>query len=184
MKLTKWILLAAISAIATNCYAQKVAVGYDKSIDFSKYKTYTWAQPAMPPVRPVLFETVCGRTEVELQSKGLTKLLKDGELTLIPSGGIGFGFAGEASTPYSPTYGGAPPVLNATMWTGPTGTSSAGVYVTEGTFMLTFVDRATNTVVWSGSVRQNLDIEKKNKSLELANKAVTKLLHKFPPKKK
>ena len=184
MKAKQWIFVAAICAIAASSFAQKVAVGYDKSADFSKYKTYTWADPPMPPARPVLFETVCGRTEVELQAKGLTKLPKDGDLTLIPSGGIGFGFAGEASTPYSPTYAGPPPVLNATVWTGPTGTSSAGVYVTEGTFMLTFIDRATNTVVWSGSVKQNLDIEKKNKSLELANKAVTKLLDKYPPKKK
>ncbi len=69
------------------------------------------------------------------------------------------------------------------MWTGTTGYSTAGVFEAEGTLVLTFVDRASNKVVWSGSVRQKLDIEKKNKSLELANKAVIKLLKKFPAKK-
>jgi hypothetical protein len=69
------------------------------------------------------------------------------------------------------------------MWTGANGTSTAGTYVPEGTLLLTFVDRASNKVVWSGSVKQKLDIEKKNKSLELADKAVIKLLKEFPGKK-
>ena len=55
-------------------------------------------------------------------------------------------------------------------------TFAAGACVPEGTLVLTFVDRASNKVVWSGSVKQKLDIEKKNRSLELANKAVLKLL--------
>ncbi len=177
------LLLALVALPVTNAFAQKAKVGYDKETDFSRFKTYTWAEPAMPPVRPMLFEMVMGRVETELQQKGLTRVDKDGDLTVIPAGGIGFGFAGEASTPYSPTYGGPPPVLNATMWTGTTGSSTAGVSVAEGTLVLTFIDRASNKVVWYGSVRQKLDIEKKNKSLELANKAVTKLLKEFPGKK-
>jgi hypothetical protein len=66
------------------------------------------------------------------------------------------------------------------MWTGSTGPSSAAVYVTEGTLILTFIDRTSNEVVWSGSVKQKLDMEQKNKSLELADKAVIKLLREFP----
>jgi hypothetical protein len=120
---------------------------------------------------------------MELQSKGLTKVTTDGDLMLVPSGGVGFGFAGGASTPYSPTYGGPPPTLNAGMWTGSTGPSSAGVSVQEGTLVLSFIDRGSNKMVWSGSVTQKLDIEQKDKSLELAKKAVTKLFKQFPGKK-
>ena len=58
-----------------------------------------------------------------------------------------------------------------------------GAYVSEGTFALTFVDRATNKLVWSGSVKQKLDIEKKHESLALADKAVIKLLNNFPSTK-
>lgn len=173
-------LLAVISLTAICCFAQKVKVGHDKATDFSKFKTYAWAEPAMPPTRPVLFEAVVARVEVELASKGLTRIPKDGDLTLVPAGGLDFGFAGQAGTPYSPTYGGPPPTQNATMWTGSTGPSTAAVYVTEGTLVLTFVDRASNQVVWSGSVKQKLDLEQKNKSLELADKAVIKLLRRFP----
>lgn len=173
-------LLAVISLTVTVCFAQKVKVGHDKATDFSKFKTYTWAEPAMPPTRPVLFEAVVARVEVELASNGLTRILKEGDLTLIPAGGLDFGFAGPVSTPYSPTYGGPPPTMNSSMWTGSTGPSTLAVYVTEGTLILTFIDRVSNKVVWSGSVKQKLDIERKNKSLELADKSVIKLLRRFP----
>ena len=163
--------------------AQKVKVGYDKATDFSKFKTYSWADPAMPPTRTALFDAVIGQVEIQLEAKGLAKVPKDGDLILTPSGGVDYGFAGVASTPILPTYGGPPPSLNGGMWTGATGPSSAGTYVTEGTLALTFVDRANNKVVWSGSVKQKLDIEQKNKSLDLADKAVIKLLKQFPGKK-
>jgi hypothetical protein len=177
------LLLAVISLGTTNAFAQKIKVGYDKGTDFSKFRTYTWAEPAMPAARPVLFEAVVARADVELQSKGLSRVPSGGDLTIMPSGGVDFGIAGEATTPYSPTYGGPPPALNGTMWTGSSGPSGAGTYVAEGTLVLTFVDRGSNTVVWSGSVKQKLDQQKKNKSLELADKAIIKLLKEFPGKK-
>ena len=137
----------------------------------------------MPPSRPVLFEAITARVDIELKQRGLTKVPTDGDLKVMPAGGVDFGFAGEAGTPYSPTYGGAPPALNATMWTGSGGTSTTGIYVQEGTLNLTFVDSTINKVVWSGSVKQKLDVQKKNKSLELADKAVIKLLKQFPGRK-
>ena len=57
-------------------------------------------------------------------------------------------------------------------------------YVPEGTLVLTFVDRTSNKVVWSGTVSEKLDIANKKKSLELVDKAIAKLLKQFPPKGK
>lgn len=54
--------------------------------------------------------------------------------------------------------------------------------VPEGTLTLELIDRAANRVVWSGTVNQKLDLEKKSKSLEVASKAVSKLMKRFPPK--
>jgi hypothetical protein len=54
--------------------------------------------------------------------------------------------------------------------------------VPEGTLALEFVDRATNKMVWSGTVSQKLDIENKKKSLDLIEKSIGKLLKQFPPK--
>jgi len=177
------LLIAGVLILSLPCVGQKVKVGYDKGTDFSRFKTYSWTEPAMPATRPVLFEAVVARVDVQLEARGLTKVPQDGDLALTPSGGVDFGFAGVASTPILPTYSGPPPSINGGMWTGAAGPSTAGSYVPEGTLVLTFIDRANNKVVWSGSVKQKLDVEQKNKSLELVDKAVIKLLKEFPGKK-
>lgn len=176
------IALCVLAMASLSCFAQKVKVGYDKATDFSKFKTYNWTEPAMPVTRPVAFEAVVARVDVELQAKGFTRVSNDGDLILTPAGGVNFGFAGVASTPILPTYSGPPPSINGGMWTGATGPSTAGSYVPEGSLVLTFIDRVNNEIVWSGSVKQKLDLERKNKSLELIDKAVIKLLKRFPKK--
>ena len=164
-------------------FAQKVKVGYDKTADFSKYKTYTRAAPTMPPTRPVLYSTVVDSIDNEMSSKGLTKVDKDGDLTMITAGGVEYGNNVAAGTPMIGTYSGPPPSMNATMWTGAEGPSTLqGPAVPQGTLVIELVDRSTNNVVWTGSVSQKLDIEKKEKSLELVGKAVVKLLKQFPPR--
>lgn len=185
VQLNRSTLLAGLlmAACATSGLAQKVKVGYDKSVDFSKYKTYTWAQPAMPPTRPLLYETVVSSIDHELTLKGLQRTDKNGDLELIPAGGIGFGTNVSTGTPMSSTHTGPPPTTNATMWTGAEGGGALLPAVPDATLLLEFVDRSANQIVWSGAVTQKLDIERKTKSLDLAVKAIAKLLKQFPPKR-
>jgi len=178
-----WILAFIVLAFVTSGFAQKVKVGYDKSADFSKYKTYTWAKPQNPVTRPLLYDTVVGTIDDELKAKGLERVETNGDLTLIAAGGIEYGSNLAAGTPILPVYGGPPPDINATMWTGGNPSAvTAGPLVAQGTLVLEFVDRGENKVIWSGNVRQNLDPEQKNKSLDLVGKAIVKLLKGFPPK--
>lgn len=183
MKNGRYWLLALIVVFATTlCFAQKVKVGYDKGTDFSKYKSYTWAKPQTPVTKPLLYETVVGTIDQELNAKGFRRAEENGDLTLIAAGGIEFGSNLAAGTPILPIYGGPPPDMSATMWTGAKTASAIGPLVAQGTLILEFVDRNENKVIWSGRVMQNLDPEKRMKSLELAEKAIVKLLKGFPPK--
>ena len=51
--------------------------------------------------------------------------------------------------------------------------------------MTTFeVCSSANRIVWTGTVREKLDIEHKKKSLERADNAIVKLLKKYPPDRK
>ena len=68
------------------------------------------------------------------------------------------------------------------MWTGANGGQGELMpAVPEAGLQLQFIDRTANEIVWSGTVTQALDPQDKAKSLELATKAVTKLLKRFPP---
>ena len=179
-----WLALLMIMLPIRTVFAQKVQVGYDKSVDFGRYKSYTVAQPAVQPSRQLLYASILGSVDHELKAKGLARTQSEGDLVLIPEGGTEFGLNQAAGTPISPTYSGVPPALNATMWTGAAGYApSVGTFVPEGALRLDFVDRAANKVVWSGTVKVKLDIERKSKSLELIDKAVVKLLKQFPPDK-
>lgn len=167
------------------CFAQKVKVGYDKATDFGKFKSYTWAEPEMPPTRPLLYASIVGSIDSELEAKGLVRTENNGDLILIPAGGMDFGINVAAAAPIIPTRGGPPAAIDGTMWTGSNGFSNLmAPYVPQGTLVLTFVDRGANKVVWAGTVTEKLDIEKKDKSLQLIDKAIVKLLKQFPPSKK
>jgi hypothetical protein len=186
IKLLLFFLIAAIAT--TNALAQKVSVGYDKSADFSKYASYTWAEPERTPSRPLLYASIVGSIDHELKAKGLTRTDSGGDLILIPAGGIEFGLASVAGTPISSTYGGAPPAIDATMWSGAGGAGQlsnlTAPTVPEGTLVLNFVDRKPNKLIWTGTVRQKLEMENKTKSLDLIDRAIAKLFKQFPPQKK
>ena len=176
-----WVFIAAFPVIAL---PQKVKVGYDKGTDFTSFKTYSWAQPAMPVTRLLLYQSIIGSVDTELKAKGLARVARDGDLVLLPAGGTEFFTNTAAGTPILPTYGSQPPSIDATLWTGATGPSNLmAPYVPEGTLVLTFVDRVSNKAIWTGTVTEKLDIENKKKSLERVDKAVIKLLNRFPPKR-
>jgi len=175
--------LLLLTGIATSLSAQKVKVGYDKSVDFSNYKTYSWAEPTTPVSRPLLYTMVVGSIDSELEKRGLQRVDKDGDLIVASGGGIEFGTNAAAPTPILPSYAQPPLAPDSTMWTGDTFVvNRTSIYVPQGTLQLQFVDRSANKIVWNGMVFQKLDMEKKSESLKLVTKAIVKLLEKFPPK--
>ena len=180
-----WLLLLLTIFPLPNAFAQKVKVGYDKSADFSKYTSYTWAKPEASPQRPLLYMSLVGSIDQELKAKGLQRVESNGDLTLIPASGMEYGLNTGAGAPITLGYSGPPPAIDATMWTGTAGPSNLmAIAVPEGSLVLSFVDRSVNKVVWNGTVKQKLDPQNHEKSLELINKSITKLLKEFPPKNK
>lgn len=179
------LLCSLMAVLSIGAAAQKVEVGYDKGADFLKFKTYTWAEPSVPSTRPLLYARIVDSVDFQLEGKGFTHVNSDGDLVLVPSGGMEFGLNVAAAAPIIPSYSGPPAAVNATMWTGAAGGSNLmAPYVPEGTLALTFVDRAANKVIWSGTVKDKLDMNQKDKSLQRVDKAIAKLLKRFPPQQK
>src|SRR5947199_6244541 len=101
-----WLVGILVTGLSTSCLAQKVKVGYDKRADFSKYHTYAWAKPQMPATRPLLYDYAVTTIDIQLEAKGLKRAEQDGDLTLIPAGGMEYGSNLPAGTPISSVYGG------------------------------------------------------------------------------
>jgi hypothetical protein len=168
-----WFLALLILVGLTNVgTAQKIKIGYDKSADFSKYKTYTWAKTDHPIERPQLYQLVVQTIDQDLNARGLARVESNGDLTLTAGGGIDFGYnmPATAGLDTGMVYGtDVAPVLLAPL-------------VAKGTLVLQFVDRSATKAVWRGTVIQKLDPEQKDQAVILAQKAIDKLLKDFPPK--
>src|SRR3974390_1607742 len=87
------IFLAVVTICSTCGFAQKVNVGFDKSADFSKYKSYTLQEPSTPISRPLLYASVVGSIKHELETKGLAGMEHNADLTVIAEGAIDYGLS-------------------------------------------------------------------------------------------
>ena len=177
-------ILLAAGMLYAGCFAQKVETGHDKSVDFSKYKTYTFTEQQTTG-RPILYMTVVSTIRSELESKGLVSADKDGDLTVIAAGSFNYGLNSDAGFTSDSCANCKAPLRDPMEWTGrmaPPG--GGGSPLPRGVLELQFVDRAANKLIWAGTVVQKLDPEKKQKSLEKAHAAIQKLLADFPPKNK
>jgi hypothetical protein len=165
--------------------AQKVKTGFDKSAVFSGYKTYTWTEGDHVPSNPLLAQMVIGYVDGELESKGLKRVEKDGDLLLAPTGGFDQEFGTIESTPAAQT--GVPgPYVPSSTWSGPLSAASSGISPTVDTGSLTIamIDRNRSRLVWEGSVTEKLDRQRKQESLDRIHKAIAKLFKEFPPQKR
>ena len=170
--------------LVSTALGQKTKIGYDKSVDFSRYKTFSTLAPETAPTKPLLYSTISNSIYQSLKAKHIQEFESGGDLLLVASGGIGVAQNASGGTPISSTYSGPPLSYDATMWTGAEGPSGgSSVAVQQGSLTLTFIDPGTHKIVWSGTVIENLDIEQKNDSLKRVDRAVAKLLSKFPPSK-
>jgi Domain of unknown function (DUF4136) len=70
-----------ISSLA-NVRAQDVAVDFDKSIDFSRYKTYSWTS-GVPAKNPFIDQQIRAGIGGQLAAKGLRDVEEGGDLSVL-----------------------------------------------------------------------------------------------------
>jgi hypothetical protein len=171
----------------SSAFAQDVRYDFDKDKDFSKYKTYKWVAIKGAEMPDELTQkALTSAIDAQLAAKGLTKTDSDnvdlfigyqtalGQEKEFTSYNTGWG--------YGPGWGGG--------WYGYGGMSTTTTYgststVYIGQLDLSMYDPAAKQLVWRGTASKTLDPkakpEKKQKNI---NKAVEKLLKKYPPQVK
>jgi Domain of unknown function (DUF4136) len=186
MKKLIFLTCALLLSGARAAVAQDVRYDFDKEKDFTKYKTYKWVPIKGAELPDELTQkALTSAIDAQLATKGLTKtdaesadlyigyqtaLGQEKEFTSYNTGwGYGPGWGGG-------WYGGG---MSSTTTYGSTST----VYV--GQLDLSMYDPAAKQLVWRGVASKTLDPkakpEKKQKNI---NKAVAKLLKKYPPEVK
>ena len=185
MKKSSSFFIALLLLTAGSALSQDIRYNFDKTADFSKFKTYKWVTiKGAPQVDDLTDKQIKAALDAALAQKGLTKVESD-------SADLYIGYQAAVSTEqqftsftsgwgYGPGwYGGG--------WYGPTGGITTGQTSTiyKGQLAVDMYDSAHHDLVWRGVASKTLDPkakpEKRQKNL---NKAVAKLMKNYPPPEK
>jgi hypothetical protein len=184
MKLVRW-LAPAFLVLVGMANAQDVRFNYDKSADFTKYKTYKWVDIKTSDKDAMVDSQIKSTIDAELATKGLSKSESDAvDLFIgyqvaistekqVNTFSSDFGYGGGWG-PYG-RYGGMGGMGSSTS----TSTTST-LYV--GSLQLDFYDVPTKKAVFRAVGTKTLDAkakpEKRQKNL---SKAIKKMLKDYPP---
>jgi Domain of unknown function (DUF4136) len=173
---------ATLLVVAATAWAQKVETGYDKSADFSRYKTFALIPRTTPATNPVLAAIVDKDIEYELNQKGLRKVESNPDLLVKSYGGAGEVEGGFAPEDPNYTASGGVPLPGTTMWAGSLPLTPVPQTM-HGSITVDLVDARQKQLVWRATAKGKMDYNKRSKLLEQANKAVEEMFKKYPPKK-
>jgi hypothetical protein len=175
----KTIVAAAAVAllVPTLVMAQKTSFDFDKSADFSKFKTYA-LKDGTKVGDPLIDNRIVAAIEMELAAKGMTK--NDAKPDVVAVYHVAFDKQQDI-TAYSSGYGGY-----GYRWGGGWGTTDVRVnQILVGTLIIDVADANKQEVVWRGMGVKEVDTQAKaDKRDKNINGAVKKILQNFPPKKK
>ena len=163
---------AMVALLASASFAQKVKTDYDRTANFSQYKTYSWE--TVKTGNELNIDRIKNAVDAQLAAKGYTQVPSGGSLSLV---------AMEATknqqtlnTVYNGMGGGW-------RWRGGFGGGNATTYVDNykvGTLVVDMFDAQSKKLLWRGSASDTLS-DKSDKNIKNLNKGVQKMLKDFPP---
>jgi len=172
--------IAALFVAPALLLAQKVSYDFEKSADFTKYKTY--AQKDGTKVgQPLIDDRIVKAIDTELTAKGLTKSANPDVFIVYH---VAFDKEKDIST-FSSGYGGGYGPYGYG-WGGGMGTTTTQVRdILVGTLVIDVADAKKNQMVWRGmgvkEINTQAKPEKRDKSI---SEAVKKIFKNYPPKVK
>jgi hypothetical protein len=174
---------------AGTALAQKVNVDFDKNTDFSKYKTYAFAE-GTPTPETLTNQRIEKAIEAQLAAKGLTKVESNADLTVVfhcsltqqtqlnttNLGGWGWGPGWGRGWGWRGGWRGG--------WGGFGGNAITQVeQIPVGTLIVDIGDSANKKYIWRGTATKTLS-SNQSKNEKTIDQEVKKMFEKFPPKEK
>lgn len=160
--------------VAGTAVAQQTSVDYDKSADFSKYKTYAWAE-GRSVQDPFNHQRIVDSIDAQLAAKGWRRVERSqgpDAIVLYRAGATEQKQARVWGTGYGPGWrfgGGSAQVdLNT---------------IQVGQLVVDIIDAETQKLVWRGRASDTVS-DRPEKNEKKINKAAEKLFKKFPPSDK
>ena len=174
MKMLLSVLLLLIPLVVN---AQKVAVGYDRAADFSKFKTYSWTK-GVPARNPQIDQQIISIIDQQLEAKGLRRTNEKADVNVSYHAAVMTDF--DQAT-----------VARPGTWGPQSGSMQQVWQIVRGALIVALKDPATDQEVWHATATDTLsndasvdvskDVEKAAKKIK---KAVEKMFKGYPPAKR
>jgi Domain of unknown function (DUF4136) len=164
--------IAMIMLMAIPSVAQQVKTDYDRSANFSQYKTYSWS--SVKTKDPLLVDRIKSAVNSALSAKGLTQVDSGGDLT-INAMEITRNHQ-TLNTFYDGGFGGW-------RWGGFGDATTTTETYKVGTLVVDLFDTQSKELVFRGSSSDTLS-NNSDKNIKNLNKGVDKMFKHFPPEAK
>jgi hypothetical protein len=153
--------------------AQKVQTDYDHSVNFEQYRTYSWGK--IQTTDPLFENRIRQAVDHDLQAKGWQQVPSGGNATLVAVG------SRRNQAEYQSFYNSLGPGWGWRGWGGTGMTTTTVNNIPVGTLVLDFYDSNSKHLVWRGIANDQLS-DKPEKNTQKLQKAIGKMLDKFPPR--
>ena len=158
---------------ASASFAQQVKTDYDRSADFSQYKTYSWEK--VQTQDPLLVDRIKQAVNAALAEKSLTPVESGGQVAIVA---IEMTKNQRTLNTFYDGFGGG------WRWGGGFGNATTTVdNYKVGTLVVDLFDANTKKVIWRGSASDTLS-DKSDKNIKNLDKGVQKMFDHFPPGEK
>jgi hypothetical protein len=171
----KYINLGILVCLGVTAFGQEVQFDYDRSANFSAYKTYQWVDYRAVPVGDQLLDQDIKRAvDAQLAAKGLRRVESGGDLL------AGYQTAITQEKQFDSLGWGGPYAWGPWGWGNNRVTSST---IEVGKLVIGLFDPANKHLVWRGSASKTLDLQRDpDKNYRTLEKAMAKLFRNYPPR--
>ena len=167
MKLFRFTGLLCLAAVA---FAQSTHFDYDRSANFSAFKTYQWVDsPSGDGPNQLMDQNIKRAVDSQLASKGMQRVESGADVQ------ISYQAAIDEEREFD-VWGAGP-----RFWAGGRVASST---IQVGKLVINIIDPARKQLVWRGEAEKTLDIKKDpDKNFQNLQKTMAKLFQHYPPSK-
>ena len=173
-------ILMALVVATTASARDKVSISYAKGVDFSKYKTYAWAEHGAV-AHPMLAADIVGAIDQELSAHGLQRVTSNPDLIIQIYGSVDTDMTMYSNDPLYGATGGIPP-FDPSM-TGPAFIGFYGnttVTVHKGEMIVDLIDARAKKLVWRAMATESVSAHDPEKLVEEVNGVITKMFKQYP----
>jgi hypothetical protein len=156
--------------LASASFAQQVKTDYDRSTDFSHYKTYSWEK--VQTSDPLWVDRIKEAVNSALATKGLTPVASGGDIAIVA---IEMTKNQQTLNTFYDGFGGG------WRWGGGFGNATTTVdNYKVGTLIVDLFDANSKQIIWRGSSSDTLS-DKSDKNIKNLDKGVQKMFDNYPP---